>query len=128
MAILLDGINLPENLYWEDEYTWSPIEQTLDFSLTGALIVDEGSRQAGRSITLTTPDGGDWTTRSVIDTLYAKLGQSADMTLSLHDGRSFTVRWRQGETPIEAKPAALEGVADPDGATIYSLTLRLIEV
>lgn len=128
MAITLDGVSLPENLYWADEYDWSPVVQHQEYTLTGALVVEEGERQAGRPITLTTPDGGDWTTRATVDSLKAKLQADNAMTLTLHDGRSFQVLWRHNDTPIEAQPAALEGVADPDAATLYQLTLRLIEI
>jgi len=127
MAISLDAITLPDNLGWTDEYDWSPVLQQTEYSLTGALIVEEATRLAGRPITLTTPDGGDWTDRATVDSLRAKLTANTTMTLTLHDGRAFNVRWRHEETPLEAKPI-LEGLANPDAAALYHLTLRLIEV
>ncbi len=127
MAITLDAIALPPNLYWADEYDWSPVQQQAEYTLTGALILEEATRQAGRPITLTTPEGGDWTDRATVDSLRAKLTANTTMTLTLHDGRSFPVRWRHDDTPLEAKPV-LEGLANPDAAALYHLTLRLIEV
>ena len=125
MAITLDSIALPENLHWADEYDWSPVRQNQEYTLTGALIVEEAAKQAGRPIPLTTPAGGDWTTRSTVEALRAKLAAGTDMTLTLHDGRSFTVRWRFEDTPLEARPV-LDGLADPDAAALYRITLRFL--
>ncbi|ADE14182.1 conserved hypothetical protein [Nitrosococcus halophilus Nc 4] len=127
MAITLDAITLPEDLSWTDEYSWSPVVQNSEFTLTGALILEEGTQQAGRPITLQSPAGGAWTTRATAEALRAKLLANNDMTLTLHDGRAFTVRWRHGDTPLEAAPV-LEGLADPDTDTLYDLTLRLLEI
>jgi hypothetical protein len=127
MAITLDAITLPEDLSWTDEYAWSPVVQNAEFSLTGALIIEEATRQAGRPFTLQSPDGGAWTTRAVADGLRAKLAANTSMTLTMHDGRTFTVRWRHGETPLEAVPV-LDGLANPDANTLYNLTLKFLEV
>lgn len=48
---LSDGtttIELPPDLHWRDEFSWTPVEQSTEYSLTGALIVQSGARQAGR--------------------------------------------------------------------------------
>jgi hypothetical protein len=127
MAITLDAITLPEDLSWTDEYAWSPVVQNAEFSLTGALIIEEATRQAGRPLTLQSPDGGAWTARATADGLRAKLAANTSMTLTLHDGRAFTVRWRHGETPLEAS-SVLEGLADPDLDTLYHLTLKFLEI
>ncbi|HID73072.1 TPA: hypothetical protein EYP38_03965 [Candidatus Micrarchaeota archaeon] len=97
------------------------------YSISVALILQETTRRAGRPITLTTPEGGDWTDRGTVEALRAKLTAGAVMTLTLHDGRAFQVAWRHRDTPLEARPV-LAGLADPDAQTLYRLTLRLIEV
>lgn len=84
MAITLDAITLPEDLSWTDEYAWSPVVQNAEFSLTGALILEEATRQAGCPFTLQSPDGGAWTTRATADGLRAKLAANTSMTLTLH--------------------------------------------
>ena len=125
--IALDGITLPDNLHWQDEYRWTPVEQRREYSLTGALLIDEAAKQAGRPITLTTPDGGGWTTRDTVEALRARLTTDQAMSLTLHDGRTFSVRWRHDKQPLVAEPL-LPGLADPDANALYQLTLRLIEV
>lgn len=126
MVITLDALTLPDDLSWADEYAWLPIVQTSEFSLTGALIVEEATRQAGRPMTLQTPEGGAWTTRATVNLLRATLTANTSMTLTLHDARNFNVRWRHSETPLESSPV-LEGLADPEDSSIYNLTLRFIE-
>ncbi len=52
----LDGIELPDDLLWVDEFDWNPVAQDIERSLTGALMVQEQAKLYGRPITLT---GGD---------------------------------------------------------------------
>ena len=48
----LDGLALPAGMIWQDEFDWSPALSAQEYSLTGALVIDAGTRQAGRPITL----------------------------------------------------------------------------
>lgn len=57
------SIDLPKDLLWSDELTWGPVDQTVEFGLTGALLIQEGVRQKGRPITLTGRDNMAWITR-----------------------------------------------------------------
>lgn len=50
--VVLAGIELPADLQWTDEFTAWRIGQQVRTSLSGALIVQESARQAGRPITL----------------------------------------------------------------------------
>ena len=43
---------LPPDLEWQDEFDWTPVEHSTDYSNTGSLIVHEGERQDGRPIIL----------------------------------------------------------------------------
>jgi len=107
MAITLDAIVLPDTLVWEDEISWSPVAQSVETTLTGALIREEATRLAGRPITLTgKSDSNSHTggmTRSALLTLRAALiVADATFTLTLHDARTFTVAPRQD--PLDAEP------------------------
>lgn len=107
MAITLDAIVLPDTLVWEDEITWSPVAQSVETSLTGALIREEGTRLAGRPITLVGKSDSNshtgWMTRAALLTLRAALiVADATFTLTLHDARTFTVAPRQD--PLDAEP------------------------
>ena len=67
MAITLQNagttLALPPDLIWTDELLWSPVRQSTERSITGALIVDRAVRVGGRAITLQgdgTAPGSTW--------------------------------------------------------------------
>lgn len=120
----LAGVQLPDNLYWSDEFQWSAAAQTRAYSLTGALLLEEAPRQAGRPITLE----GMWVERTTVEAVQALAdAPGSDRLLTLPDGRQFSVRFRHDGGPaVDARP--LHPVATPAPDTLYSLTLRLLEV
>jgi len=125
MPNTLNTVALPDNLYWSDEYEWSPVEQAVTPTLTGALIVEESTRLAGRPITL----DGMWVPRSTVEAVRALAAQPATpRTLTLADGRTFTVLFRHSDgQPVEAKPLWDAAPDVRDAADTYTLTLRLME-
>lgn len=56
-------IDLPKDLQWPEELTWNTVDQNVEYSLTGALLIQEGVRQKGRTISLTGKDDMAWITR-----------------------------------------------------------------
>ena len=131
MAITLSTVTLPQGLRWADEFDWSPLTQATEYSLTGALIVQQGEKQAGRPITLVGGKDFAWMTRTEVATLKAQLNAGEEMTLTLHDSRTFTVL-PAGDEPltVAALPIVKDsGPADPSSSARYVLeTLKLIEV
>ncbi|BDD85924.1 hypothetical protein [Desulfofustis limnaeus] len=124
--ITLDDITLPDDLWWQDETDWTPVQQEEGFSITGALLLDVSTKQAGRPITLVGDEGWAWTTRAVVLALQAKAAQPGlEMSLSLHD-RTFTVLFRHADgRPIEAE--SLTKMTPPADTDIYLLhALRLL--
>lgn len=70
MSITLsDGattLALHPDLYWSDEHNWFPVEQTVQRTITGALIVSVATRLAGRPVTLQPEDDRSaWTPRAM---------------------------------------------------------------
>lgn len=138
MAITLGVITLPAGLVWADEQEWSPLDQQTSYSLTGALIVEEASKQAGRPITLIGQSDGTehtaWITRAALSTLRTALDTPlAQFTLTLHDGRTFAViPRRDGNGPLTAEPVpAVKSFFpnNPDANYPYLLkAVRLLEV
>jgi len=45
MAITLDGLDLPADLEWQDEFDWQPIAHSSERSLTGKMLIEELPRQ-----------------------------------------------------------------------------------
>jgi hypothetical protein len=134
---LTDGVALvlPDDLVWSDEHVWSPAVASVSYLLTGALLVQSATRQAGRPITLVGAPDMAWVTRAVVDTLYgwAAIPLSATagrFELALADGlggsRLFTVAFRHADTAIEAEPVT--GFPARAATDFYRLTLRLTEL
>ena len=123
----LGAIQIPRGLVWADEFAWHPVLREAEYSITGALLLDASTRLAGRPITLQGSDDAGWLPRTTLLALYA-LAENASAThaLTLADGRTFTVSFAAGDTPIEAAPLARPEL--PPAAWPYIATIRLIEV
>lgn len=134
MAIRLTGVvievTLPQGLIWSDELTYTSVAVSTTFTLTGSLILERTVKQAGRPITLTGTRDFAWMTRMDLLALQALLEENADLTLTLHDARTFTVR--PAADPLQVAPVPRvkdSGYANPSGGAWYVLeTLKLIEV
>lgn len=126
MAKTLAGIALPNGLVWADEFAWTAVEQESERSLAGTLHLYEGVKSYGRPITLAGAEDAAWVDRATLLALYALTTTAdQDMTLIWHE-RTFTVRWDFQRGAIEAPLVMREGIPTDD--TLYSLTLRLLEV
>lgn len=126
MALTLDSLTLPD-LIWVDEFDWTPVVQSVETTLTGAIVVETATRQAGRMITLQGGTDSGWASRALVKSLYTKAQTAALlMTLTLDDARTFMVIFRQDATPIEARP--IIDYRNPGDADFYQLTLRLLEI
>jgi len=123
----LGAIQIPRGLVWADEFAWHPVLREAEYSITGALLLDASTRLAGRPITLQGSEDAGWLTRTTLLALYA-LAENASAThaLTLADGRTYTVTFAAGDTPIEAAPLARPEL--PPAAWPYIATIRLIEV
>ncbi len=123
----LGSIQIPRGLVWADEFAWHPVLREAEYSITGALLLDASTRLAGRPITLQGSEDAGWLTRSTLLALYAMAeNASTTHTLTLADGRTYTVTFAAGDTPIEAAPLARPEL--PPAAWPYIATIRLIEV
>lgn len=122
----LSTVALPDNLYWSDEFDWSPVRQARTYTLTGAMIAEESTALAGRPITLE----GAWVPRTTVQALVVLEAQEATpMTLTLSDGRTFQVLFRrEQDQALEVEPLFPRAPASYTNDTIYTMTLRLMEI
>lgn len=117
---------LPDDLAWPDEYTWRPVEQRSEYSITGSLIVEAALKAAGRPITLEAADTAAWVTRSAVDQLAGWVAQ-AGITLTLvFRGGTYSVIFDHQQGAMDAAP--LVDYSDPIAADHYIVKLRFIEV
>lgn len=117
-------ITLPPDLQWEDEFDWSAVEQEKDYSLTGALIIQQGTKKKGRPITLIS-GGGAWAKRSIvltIQTFYNTAEQTLTLTLW---GAEYAVMF---DRPDGFKAREVSRIANPGVNEWYTITLKLFEV
>lgn len=126
--ITLDTIELPADLFWQDEVEWTPIEQNEEFSLGGALLIEQGEKLAGRPITLAGEDNVAWVKRSVVEDLMAKAALvDHQMTLTLEDARQFNVMFsHKNGKPLTAEPVVR--LLPPAAEDHYTLIIRLMAV
>ncbi|MFM5231290.1 hypothetical protein ACET9H_18840 [Aeromonas media] len=120
MNVTLNGLHLPDDLIWRDEFDWAPVEQVVTPTLSGALLVEESSKPEGRPITLV-----GHCPRATVLALKALEAQVAQLlTLTLLDGLQREVFWRR--PGVVATP--LIEMADPEAGEPYALTLNFTEV
>jgi hypothetical protein len=102
MPITLEGITLPPDLQWTDEFSGHGVGQVITPTLTGALLVEETTQTQGRPITLES-NGAAWVTRSTVEALAAlaatPLAEGSTLTLAWADGRSFDVVFDRSRGP-----------------------------
>ena len=127
--IQLDTIVLPDSLFWEDEFAWRSVGSSMEYSSTGAVLLDLDVKQAGRPITLTAEgDEYCWLKRSevlALETLAADPGREMALTL---DSRNYTVIFRPGDKPpFDAESIWREmPVADEDDYILKAVRLMTI--
>ncbi|GAB4407152.1 MAG: hypothetical protein OHK0048_27190 [Rhodoferax sp.] len=122
---------LPDDLLWADEHTWSPAVASTSYLITGALLIQSATRQAGRPITLVGAPDMAWVTRATLERLRAWAAEPVSDTsgrfeLAFIDGRVMTVAFRHQDTAIEAEPVL--GIPARSGNDFYRLTLRFLEI
>lgn len=130
---LFNGVTLtlPDDLLWSDEHSWSPVVSSVSYLVTGALMVQSATRQAGRAITLVGAADMAWVNRASVNVLrdWAALpldAVSGRFRLTLAGARVFTVAFRHGEGAIEAEPVT--GFPARSDADFYRITLKLMQI
>lgn len=119
-------IDLPPDLIWPDEFTWQQVEQSSEYTTTGALVLDAFAKQAGRPITLQGSETFAWCQRGDLVTLRNWASQAgATFTLTLR-GLARTVVFNHDAGAIEAE--AILDYADPIDADPYAITIRFLEL
>lgn len=119
-----DTLTLDPQFDWADEFDWQPLAQSDPiYTITGAMIIETGIKQAGRPITL----NGDnvWLKKSVLDTLFDLSQTPIPLSLNVPDGRVFDVLLKKIDkvAPITAYQKADETGDDYWRCDILFITL-----
>lgn len=130
MTTLSDGttsVTFTDDLQWADEFAWAPVAQSVQYSITGALIVQPAARQAGRPITLAADsEMAGWLTRAQLDQFKTWAGVAGKTLTLTYRGTAHTVIWRHQDTAIDAAPVV--PFADVQAGDYYRATLRFMEI
>lgn len=123
----LEGVQIPAGMVWSDEFDWTPVESTSEYSIGGSLLVDVGARLAGQPVTLSGAEDQGWISRTALAAVYALTATpGATYTLTLADGRSFDVMFSPAQEAISARPLFAAEIVP--GTAWYIATIRLIKV
>jgi len=128
MMITLDGLQLPDELIWIDEFEFNKVRAHEKITLSGmrTLFQDTLISYAGRPITLSSQNS--WIDKQDIQTIYSWAEElDKQMVLVLHDTRSFNVRFRYIDLPVFETELVLE-TAFHENETKYNITIKLEEL
>lgn len=118
-----------DDMEWTDEFGWSPVEQSKEYTIGGSLIIQEGIKLAGRPITL--DSGRDvFVERDVVTQLTDESSASAGKTytLTLPDGRTKPVIFDHSRNPVDASSPKIFRQRSMATDSLYNLTIRFIEL
>lgn len=124
-------IQLPPELFWQDEFSWCDIKSDQQRGLTGSLIVESSKAKGGRPITLAAEDDMNWATRIVVERLMSWANTSLskiEVTMVYPNvaDKVLTAIFDRKDTPITAVPIKKYESPQPDDE--FHLTVKLLEV
>lgn len=127
LSYLGTTLQIHKDLLWSDEYNWQPVEQAVDRTIGGQLIVQSAARVAGRPITLEPEDDSTaWMPRSTVDLLRNWAADPGrEMVLTLR-GVARDVIFRHQDGGLEVRPVIHYDV--PIDGDWYLCTIRLMEI
>ena len=129
LADVSTTLALNPDLYWSDENTWHPVQQTADRTITGAHVVQAALMVKGRPITLEPiDDESAWMTLTQVTALRnwaAVPGKT--MTLTLR-GVERDVIFRHQDGGFEARPVIQYRDGHELTTDFYRCTIRLMEI
>ena len=123
-------LELPRDLVWVDELTWSKVTQKTERGIFGTLVIDAMARNGGQPITLQGDGNSAWISRATLRTLKAWSSvPGLRMTLRIL-AEEFEVVFDHGDAE-QTRAMAMQSVieySDPEDSDYYcSLVLRFIE-
>lgn len=121
----IDEIPLPDGLVWVDEFTTTQIAQSTTRTLSGALVVQTGTKIEGRPITLNGAESG-WITYADLQVLrnYLEANADATMVLNFRDNEFNVILDASEGSALSAQPVV--DYSTPEASDWYTMTLKLL--
>jgi len=135
MAVTLDtGAGAPlvipahGSLRWEDEHAWQPVLQSLDYTLSGAVVIEEWTRESGRPMTLSgRPSYATLSWGDIKDLIGRLNAPGVVATVTLDDARSFSCTARRdGGEPCVVFERSADAIDETDDTLHLLLEVRLL--
>ena len=120
-ALTLGSVTLHPRMAWVNEFDQSTDNVSRVRTLSGKLIAQHGTDNGGRSIILS----GGAAQRSLLDDLRVLQNTGNTHTLTLQDGRTFSVEF-EGQDSLKATP--IGKYHNPTDDDYFELEIDLIEV
>lgn len=124
-----ETIQLEDGFFWSDE-NWSEIQQNQEYAINGALIIQEGRKQAGRPITLQPANKTKgWIKLRDLNKLREWQNLQEQFTLQFqwpHDQRRFNVVFNHKDSALES--STIKGTPATSLDTYFNVIMRFIEV
>lgn len=121
-------LTLSEDLQWQEEFSFAPVQQQVDRSITGAVIVQAAATVKGNPVTLAPADEqSGWMTLATLNQLLAWAAiPLKTMVLTISGYAPKTVIFRHQDGAHEAQPVVF--FADPEDTDFFLVTLRFMEI
>ena len=120
----INGIIIPDNTVWVDEFDWSAVNRQETTTINGGLIIQYSENDKGRPVTL---DLG-WVTRAILSDLedLRDSTTTTSFTVTTPGGETLTCAFAESEAPLEVAPVvARTSYEDED---YLATVVHLIEV
>ena len=126
--MIIDGITLDYEMYWENEYQWEPLISKADRCIDGSLIVQSRPQYAGRSISLVGENDRGWQKKSTVDLLRASYSILHRTFVFSYNGVDYDVRWHTEEGDSCCSFQMIVASIEPSSEFWYYGTIKLITI
>ena len=126
-AIIIGGVTLPEGMTWTNEFDYTPVAMTKDFTLTGSILVQTQIATAGRVIKIEGTQDHGWIQKSKFDQLRVNSQSNSTFVFTDSNGNNFNVVWDHSSGhAVTGSPLQLKSIYQPTDYFSCSLTLLTV--
>lgn len=126
--MILENIELPDDLNWTNEYSWSPVARNQRYGVGGSLFITDSVKQAGRPLYFEGEQDTCWVKRAVVEALTSLTKKPGKrMSLVLSDSREFKVMFDHSKGALDVEKV-LKGSYFSDNDFYQIKSINFIEV